>query len=86
MFHTAGLRDAGVPPLCLGVTYRKSDPPPPTDLSSRPGADKFTCGGFGQCALGDARAHDPRDPHRPTPPAGPGPARLGSRTARASRS
>jgi len=73
MFHTAGLRDAGVPPLCLGVTYRKSDPPPPTDLSSRHGAYKFTCVGFGQCALGDARAHDPRDPHRPTPPGGAGP-------------
>lgn len=73
MFHTAGLRDAGVAPLCLGVTYRKSDPPPPTDLSSRHGAYKFTCVGFGQCALGDARAHDPRDPHRPALPGGAGP-------------
>lgn len=53
MFHAKSFEDAGAPPICVGFSYRKTAPMPPTDPAAAHGAFKFTCVGYGQRAIED---------------------------------
>ena len=53
MFHAKSFEDAGAPPICVGFSYRKTAPMPPTDPAAAHGAFKFTCVGYGQRAIQD---------------------------------
>ena len=53
MFHAKSFEDAGAPPICVGFSYRKTAPMPPTDPAAAHGSFKFTCVGYGQRAIED---------------------------------
>ena len=53
MFQAKSFQDAGAPPICVGFSYRKTAPMPPTDPAAAHGAFKFTCVGYGQRAIED---------------------------------
>ena len=53
MFHAKSFEDAGAPPICVGFSYRKTAPMPPTDPTAAHGSFKFTCVGYGQRAIED---------------------------------
>ena len=46
-------RTRAPPPICVGFSYRKTAPMPPTDPTAAHGSFKFTCVGYGQRAIED---------------------------------
>lgn len=50
-FHSQFLNENGVPPVCVGVGYRKTSAAPRTEPAAPHGAYKFTCVGYAQREL-----------------------------------
>ena len=51
MFHSQFLNENGVPPVCVGIGYRKTSAAPKTEPAAPHGAYKFTCVGYAQREL-----------------------------------